>query len=105
MSPTRISFVSMKSALCRLARLTVVPASFTGSRFATGVSVPSLPIWISMLTSLVSPCSAANLNAITQRGDFEVVPSFFLCAKSLILITMPSVSYGKSCRFVAQLLQ
>src|SRR6516164_2294421 len=33
MSPTRISFVSMKSALCKLARLTVVPANFTGSRF------------------------------------------------------------------------
>ena len=43
MSPTRMSLVAMKSALCRLARLTVVPARCTGSRLATGVSVPFLP--------------------------------------------------------------
>ena len=44
-SPIRTSLRSSSSALCRLARLTVVPASSTGSRSATGVSLPVLPTW------------------------------------------------------------
>ena len=34
---------SISSALCRLARLTTVPASSTGCKSATGVIVPVLP--------------------------------------------------------------
>ena len=47
-SPTRMSLRAISSALCRLARLTVVPASGTGVRSATGVSLPVLPTWTLM---------------------------------------------------------
>ena len=51
-SPTRMSLRAISSALCRLARLTVVPASGTGSRSATGVSLPVLPTWTLMSEDL-----------------------------------------------------
>ena len=47
-SPGRTSLRSISSALCRLARLTVVPASSTGSRSATGVIAPVFPTWTRM---------------------------------------------------------
>ena len=43
-SPMRRSFSRMMSGLCSVARETVVPASRTGSRDATGVSTPVRPI-------------------------------------------------------------
>ena len=51
-SPMRMSLRSISSALCRLARLTVVPASGTGVRSATGVSLPVLPTWTLIPTTL-----------------------------------------------------
>lgn len=44
-SPMRISNNSTWSALCGDARLTTVPANFTGLRFATGVTAPVRPTW------------------------------------------------------------
>ena len=43
LSPTRISNFAIWSALCREARLTVVPANCTGSKLATGVIAPVRP--------------------------------------------------------------
>ena len=60
-SPTRTSFRSISSALCRLARLTIVPANSTGSRSATGVIVPVLPTWTRMSRSRVFASYFSNL--------------------------------------------
>ena len=93
MSPTRTSFRAISSALCRLAWLTVVPASRTGgSKWATGVSLPVLPTWHSMRASRVTACSASNLYARAHRGNLLVTPSLSRWAKSSTLMTMPSVS-------------
>ncbi len=58
-SPTRTSLRSISSALCRLARLTVVPASSTGSRSATGVMAPRL--------------ADLHANAVQLRGRFVLL--------------------------------
>ena len=60
-SPTRMSLRSISSALCRLARLTVVPASSTGSSSATGVIAPVLPTWTRMAFSRVVASYFSNL--------------------------------------------
>ena len=51
-SPTRMSFSVMKSWLWRVALVTVVPASRTGSSTALGVSTPVRPTWTVMSTTL-----------------------------------------------------
>ena len=61
MSPTRTSLRSISSALCRLARLTVVPASSTGARSATGVMAPVLPTCTRMSTTFVVASYFSNL--------------------------------------------
>ena len=72
-SPRRMSFRSISSALCKLALLTVVPASRTGgSKWPTGVSLPVRPTWTSIRASRVIACSAANLYARAHRGNLLV---------------------------------
>ena len=44
----RMSFSVMKSWLCRVALVTVVPASRTGVSTAFGVSTPVRPTWTTM---------------------------------------------------------
>ena len=61
MSPIRISNRLISSALCKLACLIVVPAKFTGSKTATGVAAPVLPIEITISKIFVVASSAANL--------------------------------------------
>ena len=61
MSPMCKSRLSMMSALCRDALLTMVPESCTGSRLATGVMAPVLPTWYEMVLSRVQARSARNL--------------------------------------------
>ena len=60
-SPTRTSLRSTSSALCKLARLTVVPAISTGSKSATGVIVPLLPTCTRMSFTRVAASYFSNL--------------------------------------------
>ena len=51
----------MISALCSEALFTVVPASKTGSRLATGVTAPVRPTWYETDKRVVAACSALYL--------------------------------------------
>ena len=51
------------------------PPTVTGSSFATGVSAPVRPTWISMSRNSVVACSAGNLCATAQRGLRDTKPS------------------------------
>ena len=59
--PGRTSLRSISSALCRLAWLTIVPASSTGSRSATGVTAPVLPTCTRISRSRVFASYFSNL--------------------------------------------
>ena len=98
-SPIRTSLRRISSALCRLARLTVVPASGTGVRSATGVSLPVLPTCTVIPTTLVTACSASYLKAINQRGLLLRVPSRACWPRSSTLMTSPSVWKSSVFRF------
>ena len=52
-SPILISFALIKSSLCSVALLTVLPDSLTGVSTAVGVSTPVRPTWITISSSLV----------------------------------------------------
>jgi hypothetical protein len=58
--------------LWREALETTVPAMFTGSKIATGVITPVLPICRSIFFIIVVFCSAGNLRAIANLGAFPV---------------------------------
>ena len=60
-SPMRTSLRAISSTLCRLTRLTVVPAICTGSRSAVGVSAPLLPTVMKMLLTRVVASYFSNL--------------------------------------------
>ena len=57
---------------------------------ARGVSVPPLPTCHSMFTNVVLLRSAGYLNAIAQRGDLLVEPSFSRMGSESIFTTIPS---------------
>jgi hypothetical protein len=76
----------------------VEPARNTGSSTAYGVFAPVRPTFTSMRMSFVCACWAGNLKATAQRGNFAVVPSRVLSARSSTLMTTPSVSNCSSCR-------
>ena len=63
-SPIRISFSAMKSWLCSVAFVTVVPARRTGATTAFGVSTPVLPTWMTISRTDRLP----NLRRIFIRG-------------------------------------
>ncbi len=67
-SPMRTSKRAIWSALCKVALVTVTPATCTGVRRATGVAAPVRPIWISMASTVVVCSWAGNLWAMAQRG-------------------------------------
>ena len=90
-SPMRTSLRSSSSALCRLARRTVVPASSTGSSSATGVNLPVLPTCTVIPVSRVTACSASYLNAIVHRGLLLRAPSRSRWFRLSTLTTRPSV--------------
>ena len=78
------------SGFARLARWTVVPASSTGSKIATGVYVePDSLHSISLTTEIAS--SSENLNAIWWSGRFRFASSKLITRS---LITRPSMSYS-----------
>ena len=60
-SPMRMSLRSISSMLCSDAFRTVTPANCTGSRLATGVSVPVRPTWGWMSTIRVVDWRGLNL--------------------------------------------
>ena len=91
-SPGRMSLRMMSSGLCSVAIEMVDPATTVGSSIANGVAAPVRPMLISMRCSIAIFRSAGNLNAVAQRGNFEVYPSFSRRAGSFSLITTPSVS-------------
>ena len=69
-----------------------MPPSFTGSSTANGVAAPVRPTLTSMSCSDRRRLLAGNLNAIAQRGNFEVAPRRSRSARSSTLMTTPSVS-------------
>ena len=71
-SPGRMSLRMMSSGLCSVAIEMVEPATTVGSSIANGVAAPVRPMLISMRCSIAIFCSAGNLNAVAQRGNFEV---------------------------------
>ena len=70
----------------------MVPLRSTGSRIATGVKLPVRPTPTSTSRNTEKACSAVNLKAVAQRGDFAVKPSCRCCLSELIFSTMPSIS-------------
>ena len=91
-SPIQIPFSVIKSWLCRVARLTEVPARVTLSKTAVGVRAPVRPTWISISRRTVSFSSGGYLKATAQRGNLTVEPICSRRARSLILTTAPSIS-------------
>ena len=90
-SSARTSRRFSSSKLWRLARFTVVPARRTGLRLATGVSVPVLPSWTSIDSTVVCACSAGNLYEMHHLGARPVVPSISCWSKRFTFMTMPSI--------------
>ena len=76
----------------------VEPATTVGSSIANGVAAPVRPMFTSMRCSIATCRSAGNLNAVAQRGNFDVNPSRSRCATSFNLITTPSVSKARPVR-------
>ena len=93
------------SSLCNVASPTVEPPTKTGSSIANGVAFPVRPIDTMMSRSVVTRSSGGNLYAIAQRGAWLVAPSAERCARSSILTTTPSISYGSEWRWCSQELQ
>ena len=60
-SPTRTSLRATSSSLCSVARATVEPARKTGSRLATGVSLPVRPTCTSIERTTVAAWRAGYL--------------------------------------------
>ena len=87
--PTRFLIISSK--LLSVAWLIVAPASSTGSRCARGVSLPVRPTSHVTSFNMVVVSSAANLNAIAQRGNLSVLPKARRVAPSTIFTTIPSI--------------
>ena len=74
-SPMCRSSSAMRSALCSVARLTLVPARATGSNSATGVTAPVRPTCTVTRSRRLGASSAGNFSAIAQRGAFWVNPA------------------------------
>ena len=70
-----MSFINISSSLCSVAFDTITPPILMGFIFATGVSAPVLPIWISISTILEIPLFAENLCAIAHLGALEILPN------------------------------
>ena len=91
-SPKSKSFSMIYSWLWMEILETVTPPIATGFNLATGVTAPVLPTWNSTCSKTVVACLALNLNAIAHLGWCDVMPNFSCKAKSLTLITKPSIS-------------
>ena len=96
--PTRMSFSVMKSWLCKVARLTVVPANVTGANTPVGVRTPVRPTFTSISSNVVSFSSGGYLKASAHRGNLAVLPSSSRWEKSLTFTTAPSMGKENSPR-------
>ena len=88
----RTSFSVMKSWLWRVALVTVVPASCTGSVTALGVRTPVRPTCTTMSSTLAGFCSGGYFHATAQRGNLAVLPNRSRWLRSLTFTTAPSIS-------------
>ena len=104
-SPIRMFFSYNWSSLCSVARDTIVPPTNTGSRHATGVRAPVRPTWTMISHRRVITRSAGNLKAIECFGAFALFPSCICSTNELTLSTIPSMSYGRSWRFLVHCAQ
>ena len=84
-SPNLISFLLISSSLCKVALETLTPPILTVSIFATGVSAPVLPIWMSILKIFEIALLDENLWAIAHLGALATLPSLFCSFKSFTL--------------------
>ena len=84
-SPILISLRIISSSLCNVALETITPPMFTGFIFATGVSAPVLPIWISIFNISETELFAENLCAIAHLGALAANPNRFCSVKSFTL--------------------
>ena len=92
--PMRTPRRSSSSALCRVARRTVEPATSTASSSATGVSLPARLTCQVMSSRVVVACRPGYLKAMAQRGTRSVKPRRSCWASSSTLSTTPSESKG-----------
>ena len=76
----------------RITRKLLVPARKIGSNTAVGVSTPVRPTVTSMSRTTLSLTSGGYLNAMAQRGNLLVLPKVRRAARSLTLMTAPSIS-------------
>ncbi len=74
-SPIRTSLRRISSSLCSVARDTVTPPTYTGSRSADGVSAPVRPTVMMMSRTVVVCCSGGNFIAIAHRGARDTNPN------------------------------
>ena len=88
----------MKSWLCKVARLTVVPANVTGANTPVGVRTPVRPTFTSISSNVVSFSSGGYLKASAHRGNLAVLPSSSRWEKSLTFTTAPSMGKENSPR-------
>ena len=92
MSPISTPLRLTSSALCRVARSTVDPATLTGSITANGVTRPVRPTFTRMSSSRVLTSSGGYLYAMAHRGARLVLPSCCCRASWSIFTTTPSIS-------------
>ena len=74
-----------------MAEDTVAPPTFIGSKTATGVIAPVLPVCNLISFNFVVCSSEGNLNATAHRGAFEVKPSSSWVCKESTFKTAPSI--------------
>ena len=91
-SPACRSSSARRLALCKVARLTMVPARATGSNSATGVITPVRPTWQLSRSKRLGASSAGYFRAIAQRGAFWVKPASACSCNSFNFNTTPSVA-------------
>ena len=100
-SPMSTPLRTTSLALCKVAKVTVEPATRTGWSSAYGVTRPVRPTLTRMSTSRVLTSSGGYLYAIAQRGARDVAPSRRWIEIWSTLMTTPSISCSRSCRWVA----
>ncbi len=94
-SPTCSPKSRMKSSLCSVARLTVLPSIRRGARCASGASFPVRPTFTLMASRVVSTSSTGNLYAMAHLGARLVKPASSCRRSGSSFRTVPSASNSK----------
>ncbi|CAB4600122.1 unannotated protein [freshwater metagenome] len=95
-SPIKTPLRVISCALCRVALVTVEPATLTGSMNANGVTRPVRPTLTLISNNFVVTSSGGYLYAIAHLGALDVKPSSSCALNSFTFITMPSISCSTS---------